>query len=341
MNKGLIRGFGDRYASVPFDTWIPYGPQAGESYPLVDASVTTPSFGSGGWQTARYCVIPPGIVIGFGQAFWGSGGNAGSGIYRVLLPPVGVPSRVGVAAGETIGWVELAGDTFAITHMEQCSLTWGGAGQVPSTRIPADRYAVINVHPYSSRGSSPGTSASMATFGAENIAHGLGDTPDIVVITETRASGTPPIELTVTAKDATNFTVALNAIGDRTGIGDGSTTNGSTTITSPTIRFVKSDIGKFVTGTGIPANTKITAVANIQSATISTAATATSSTVAFTIVSNSTSAPIGYSYDWQAWAPRNGVNGGGLWVTHQWPWNWGTQGMGIEWRFQYPIAGTQ
>lgn len=67
---------------------------------------------------------------------------------------------------------------------------------------------------------------------------------------------------------------------------DGNTTNGSATITSTTIAFSKQDIGKTIIGDGIPANTTITAVASMTSATMSANATATSTTANFYIIAD-------------------------------------------------------
>jgi hypothetical protein len=66
--------------------------------------------------------------------------------------------------------------------------------------------------------------------------------------------------------------------------GDGRTTSGSQSITSPAMaQFSGGDINCSITGSGIPANTTITAVASATAATISQAATATASGVSMTI----------------------------------------------------------
>ena len=76
---------------------------------------------------------------------------------------------------------------------------------------------------------------------------------------------------------------AMNGhIGSRTAA-DGVTTNSSTTITSAAnAAFTQGDVGKPISGTGIPAGAYITAVASATSCTISAAATA-SATVTITI----------------------------------------------------------
>lgn len=70
-------------------------------------------------------------------------------------------------------------------------------------------------------------------------------------------------------------------IGYRT-VADGAT-NTNTTVTSATAVFSADDIGKPISGTGIPAATTITAVASATSVTISAAATATATGVTLTI----------------------------------------------------------
>lgn len=65
-------------------------------------------------------------------------------------------------------------------------------------------------------------------------------------------------------------------------VADGAT-NTNTTITSATLGFSKNDIGRPITGTGIPAGTVISAVTNATTATISKAATATATGVTFTL----------------------------------------------------------
>lgn len=76
---------------------------------------------------------------------------------------------------------------------------------------------------------------------------------------------------------------AMNGhVGSRTAA-DGTTTNLSTTVTSASnAAFTQADVGKPISGTGIPAGATITAVASATSCTISAAATA-SATVTVTI----------------------------------------------------------
>lgn len=64
---------------------------------------------------------------------------------------------------------------------------------------------------------------------------------------------------------------------------DGVTTNGSATITSATSVWTKHDIGKPITGTGIPAGTTIRSFSSATSATLSANATASGTGVTFTI----------------------------------------------------------
>lgn len=76
--------------------------------------------------------------------------------------------------------------------------------------------------------------------------------------------------------------VGRHVIGHRT-VADGETTNTSTSITSATAGFSQDDVGKPISGTGIPAATTIAAVTSSTAATLSAAATATGSSVAFVI----------------------------------------------------------
>lgn len=63
---------------------------------------------------------------------------------------------------------------------------------------------------------------------------------------------------------------------------DGTTTTGSTTIGSATASFTSADIGRTVTGTGIPAGATIVSITSSTAVVISAAATATASAVALT-----------------------------------------------------------
>lgn len=64
---------------------------------------------------------------------------------------------------------------------------------------------------------------------------------------------------------------------------DGTTTSASTTVTSATGAFTASDVGRTITGAGIPAGATITAVNSLTSVTISAAATATATAVTLTL----------------------------------------------------------
>lgn len=64
---------------------------------------------------------------------------------------------------------------------------------------------------------------------------------------------------------------------------DGATTSASPIITSATAAFVQADVGKTITGTGIPAATTILSVQNATTATLSANATATATGVSITI----------------------------------------------------------
>lgn len=75
---------------------------------------------------------------------------------------------------------------------------------------------------------------------------------------------------------------ARHEISHRT-VSDGVTTNGSPSITSATAAFIANDVGKPISGTGIPAGTTIASVQSATAATMSANATATGSGVTFTI----------------------------------------------------------
>lgn len=66
-------------------------------------------------------------------------------------------------------------------------------------------------------------------------------------------------------------------------VSDGVTTSSSKTITSATAAFSSDDVGKPISGTGIPAGATIAAVASATSATLSANATANGTSIAFTI----------------------------------------------------------
>jgi hypothetical protein len=68
-----------------------------------------------------------------------------------------------------------------------------------------------------------------------------------------------------------------------TTVNDGATTNASTTVTSATANFTSADIGRTISGTGIPGGATITSVTNATTVVISAAATATGSSVTLTI----------------------------------------------------------
>lgn len=95
---------------------------------------------------------------------------------------------------------------------------------------------------------------------------------------------------TVTGRSTEGRTVA--------GVG---TTNSSTALTGAAGTFNKGDVGRKVTGTGVPANATITAVASGTAATLSAAATATG-TISLTFVrDNGTDAGYGYF----GWSPES------------------------------------
>lgn len=66
-------------------------------------------------------------------------------------------------------------------------------------------------------------------------------------------------------------------------VADGVTTNTDATITSATAAFISDDVGKPISGTGIPAGATIASVTSATEVELSAAATATGSSVTFTI----------------------------------------------------------
>lgn len=76
--------------------------------------------------------------------------------------------------------------------------------------------------------------------------------------------------------------IAENAWDHRT-VSDGVTTNASTAITSASAAFGPDDVGKPISGTGIPSGATIESVTSTTAAVLSTAATATGTGIAFTL----------------------------------------------------------
>ena len=76
--------------------------------------------------------------------------------------------------------------------------------------------------------------------------------------------------------------VAMNEINVRT-VTDGATTNTDATVTSVTAAFSPDDVGKPISGTGIPANTTILSYTSATSVELSANATATATGITFTI----------------------------------------------------------
>lgn len=92
----------------------------------------------------------------------------------------------------------------------------------------------------------------------------------------------PPPKLPQITSGVGYMTAAQDA-GQGGAFADAATTNTSTTITSATAGFTFSDIGRPISGAGIPANTTIAGVTNPTTAILSQAATATATGVAITI----------------------------------------------------------
>lgn len=91
----------------------------------------------------------------------------------------------------------------------------------------------------------------------------------------------PPPKLSQITQGVGTVTVAQDAGG--VVVADGATTSGSATVTSATAAFTAADIGRTISGAGIPAGSTITAVGSATSITISQLATATATGVSITI----------------------------------------------------------
>lgn len=81
------------------------------------------------------------------------------------------------------------------------------------------------------------------------------------------------------------------------------TTSASAAITGPAGSFSKSDIGRSISGTGIPAAATISAVASATAATISANATATG-TITATIGASNSHQATGQGYGFVGWSPE-------------------------------------
>lgn len=92
--------------------------------------------------------------------------------------------------------------------------------------------------------------------------------------------GTTPVNTPVSTNGGKISLVAKAA--DKV-FADGATTNTSTTMTSASAAFKANDVGKAITGAGIPAGTTIASRTNATTIVLSQAATATATGVSFTI----------------------------------------------------------
>lgn len=130
----------------------------------------------------------------------------------------------------------------------------------------------------------PFSPADLAGLGL-SVQVGVPDTTDGTVRPKTLAGG-KVASWEVACKKGEIATLGLDligrhVIGHRT-VTDGVTTNASTTVTSATAPFVQDDVGKPISGTGIPASTTIASVESTTSATLSAAATASATGLTFT-----------------------------------------------------------
>ena len=93
-------------------------------------------------------------------------------------------------------------------------------------------------------------------------------------------------ELACAAGEIATLGLSVAAMGEQAGsraVTDGVTTDTDETVTSATAAFTAADIGKTVTGTGIPANATVATVNSATSIELSAAATATDTGVSITI----------------------------------------------------------
>lgn len=91
----------------------------------------------------------------------------------------------------------------------------------------------------------------------------------------------PPPKLSQITQGVGVVTIGQDASG--VSVTDGATTSGSATVTSATAAFTAADVGRTISGAGIPAGSTITAVGSGTSVTISQLATATATGVTITV----------------------------------------------------------
>lgn len=98
------------------------------------------------------------------------------------------------------------------------------------------------------------------------------------ILSTTSGAAVYTVPASTTAR-ITHGTVCNNT-GTNRNVTDAATTNGSTTLTSATANFTSSDVGKAISGTGIPSSTTIATVTNSTTISLSATATATGTGVA-------------------------------------------------------------
>lgn len=101
--------------------------------------------------------------------------------------------------------------------------------------------------------------------------------------------------------------IRQSTVNSRT-VKDGATTNTSTNVTSATAAFDSGDVGKKITGTGIPANTTISSVTNATTVVISAAATATATGVTITVAGSADTLLRAVGGDWSQCAVGIGMD---------------------------------
>jgi hypothetical protein len=155
--------------------------------------------------------------------------------------------------------------------------------------------------------------AVLAVATAAIVGTATGSSAAAVAITASPATGSAATVITLSTATANTFKTAAGAskvLSTNNGVSfqvaacataapaagarsvtDGNTTNASATVTSASASFVAADLGKLVTGSGIPAGTTIKQVNNGTTITLSANATATSAAANLTFANSLTAGP--------------------------------------------------
>jgi hypothetical protein len=219
--------------------------------------------------------------------------------YTLTVPA----NATGTPASLTIGGIPAAGtygemfyyatDTLALYHSSGATWTQvnlgsgvtvpqvnfytaGATWTKPTSPAPTTVFAYVL--------GSGGAGGSGASGVSGTVQCGGGGGAGAIVERRQFAASDLPSTVTVTVGAAPNGGAAVTGMTPRVDTTAGGTTNGSTTVTDA--NAATGDVGRSITGTGIPANATITAVNAGVGYTISAAATATASSLTFTIGTN-------------------------------------------------------